>query len=279
MYIFTKSSIVNESLVFNAKKIHRKDEKVFEEWRRVKINDDLLDYEVSTLGEVRDLYTKEKLKISSKSSKKKRENSYLSVTLIVNPNGEKKKFSVHRLVAIAFLPIRKKYRDMGLCHNDLEVNHKDLHKWHNVVTNLEWVTKEENIKHAKDHGAFLSMTGDNSPNARISNLIAAEICERLSRGEGNQSIASELNITVDIVAKIKYKQSWKHISEDYYFPTQIRNTKIRKPVSDDVISGICYLLDLRKCEVSDKEIATLCRTKRKHVTNIRSAMQKLYQNV
>lgn len=50
---------------------------------------------------------------------------------------------VHRIVAELFLDKvdGKNY-----------VNHKDLNKLNNDVSNLEWVTKSENSKHAKDYG-------------------------------------------------------------------------------------------------------------------------------
>lgn len=48
--------------------------------------------------------------------------------------------SVHRLVALAFLPSPKEGQN--------EINHKDGNKLNNVVTNLEWCNRGENEKHA-----------------------------------------------------------------------------------------------------------------------------------
>src|SRR5690349_1969095 len=48
-------------------------------------------------------------------------------------------FSVHRLVAIHFIPNP---------HNLPQVNHKNLNKMDNVVSNLEWCTQSENVRHA-----------------------------------------------------------------------------------------------------------------------------------
>ncbi len=56
-------------------------------------------------------------------------------------------FSVHRLVALAFIP-----NPDGLP----EVNHKDGNKSNNHVDNLEWVSRRENIEHAKKHRLFRS---------------------------------------------------------------------------------------------------------------------------
>jgi hypothetical protein len=52
-------------------------------------------------------------------------------------------FKGHRLVAMYFVP-RPKVNDSSV----LEVNHVDGDKSNNHVSNLEWVTRSENLKHA-----------------------------------------------------------------------------------------------------------------------------------
>ena len=54
-------------------------------------------------------------------------------------NGENKKFSVHRLVAEAFLKNPDKLP---------EINHKDENTLNNCVDNLEWCTHEYNINYS-----------------------------------------------------------------------------------------------------------------------------------
>lgn len=59
--------------------------------------------------------------------------------ICLSKNSIQKMYSVHRLVAIAFIknPLNKE-----------EVNHKDGNKQNNKANNLEWVTSSENMKHA-----------------------------------------------------------------------------------------------------------------------------------
>lgn len=61
----------------------------------------------------------------------------------LSQNGKRIEYKVHRLVAIAFLDNK----------NSLpEVNHKDGVKENNDVSNLEWVSKIDNVKHQHDNG-------------------------------------------------------------------------------------------------------------------------------
>lgn len=97
-------------------------------WKEIKANPN---YEVSTLGRVRNKVTKRTLK--------DRDNGrgYLYVHLY--NSGERKSHYVHRLVAENFVS-----RDS----QETEVNHIDGNKNNNTVFNLEWCTPSENNKHA-----------------------------------------------------------------------------------------------------------------------------------
>lgn len=89
-------------------------------------------YEVSNYGRVKSVsnekYKKEKLRKFSVAK------GYYSVILF--KNGKRKAFSVHRLVAEAFIPNP---------HNLPQVNHKDENPKNNAVWNLEWCDEDYNI--------------------------------------------------------------------------------------------------------------------------------------
>lgn len=101
-------------------------------------------YEVSNLGNVRSSLTsydttfkgmplKRRRKAGNLSGPKLSQKGYKRVRL------NKRVYFVHRLIATAFIPNPK-----GLP----QVNHKDGCKTNNDISNLEWVTNQENRDHA-----------------------------------------------------------------------------------------------------------------------------------
>lgn len=112
-----------------------------ESWKEIKNYEGI--YQVSNAGFVRRILAKNGKKIERILKNKKKKSGYLFVCL--SRNNEQKYFHIHRLVADAFLlnPQKKP------C-----VNHKDMNKENNHVSNLEWVTIHENNIHARKNKTF-----------------------------------------------------------------------------------------------------------------------------
>lgn len=92
-------------------------------------------YEINDKGEIRNRETKQILRQQNKDGIK---GNYKTVK--INIGEGKKTYRVHRLVGEVFIPNPE---------NLPEINHKDLNRANNEVSNLEWVTRRENIKHAQ----------------------------------------------------------------------------------------------------------------------------------
>lgn len=127
---------------------------MIEIWKDIKDYEE--HYQVSNLGNIR---SKDKIitckgkngTIAHKNKKGKvlknniqkgtRSNIQDMLYVVLSKEGKTKRFYVHRLVADAFMPNSDRL-------NKTEVNHIDGNRYNNTVSNLEWVTKKDNIKHA-----------------------------------------------------------------------------------------------------------------------------------
>ena len=89
-------------------------------------------------------------------SQRLNEDGYPQIT--VGKNGDRTNYSVHRMVAEAFIPNP---------NNLPEVNHKDCDRTNNCVENLEWCTHFDNIQYSIKMGNHICTTdlmGSNNPN-------------------------------------------------------------------------------------------------------------------
>lgn len=119
----------------------RKEEFIFKEvWKNIKGYEGL--YQVSNLGRVRSFPRKgthsNNIHILSPGIDHK---GYLNVRLSKRCKGHS--FRVHKLVAMAFIPNT---------HNKEQINHINGIKTDNRVTNLEWCTNLENMRHSWNIG-------------------------------------------------------------------------------------------------------------------------------
>ena len=107
-------------------------------------------------------------------------------------------YYVHRLVAMIYIP--------NPDHKP-QVNHKDGNKLNNHVSNLEWVTNQENRDHALQNG--LHCTGEKCPYAKLTednvNYIRSNP-DNLS----NLQLASMFGVHKQHISDIKHYKRWKN---------------------------------------------------------------------
>lgn len=118
-------------------------------------------------------------------------NGYLSVILYKDNIG--KRFYVHRLVCMSFIGYG------GV----LDVNHKDGNKQNNNVNNLEFVSRSENIKHAREIG--IRKTGENHTCAKLTDeqvsLIRAKY-KRYDKDYGANALALLFGVSHQLISMI-----------------------------------------------------------------------------
>lgn len=112
-----------------------------------------------------------------------------------------RKFTVHRLVADAFL---------GPCPDGHEVNHIDGNKSNPVVTNLEYVTRTGNMKHAYGLGLMEPSRGEDNSRSK---LTEGDIRMIRSSNEPHTVLAEQLGVSAVHILHIRKRQRWAHVGE------------------------------------------------------------------
>lgn len=173
-----------------------------ERWRPVKGFED--SYEVSSHGMIRSLprvvarSNGKPLRVKGQLLKTNpNSRGYPRVSLCAGPT-RATWAAVHRLVAAAFL---------GQCADGMTVNHIDGDKTNNRVDNLEYVTAQDNIRHARDTG-LLDVRGVNNPRTKLTEDEVKEIRRMYSAGARQVDLAEQFNIHQTNVSRIVLRKSF-----------------------------------------------------------------------
>lgn len=115
----------------------------------------------------------------------------------------RKKFLIHRLVAITYLP------------NPLNlpcVNHKDGNKENNNVDNLEWITIKDNALHSFRVLKRKHPFGEKNPACILKESDVLDILKRLTNNETIISISKIYNVHESTISNIKNGKSWNTVT-------------------------------------------------------------------
>lgn len=108
---------------------------------------------------------------------------------------------VHRIVAELFI---------APCPPGMEVNHRDGNKLNNRVENLEYVTRKQNMEHAKNIGHLRN--GERIHNAKLNPSVVLEIRElRREKKTAYNKIAKMFGITTVTAFRADKGHCWGHV--------------------------------------------------------------------
>lgn len=113
-------------------------------------------------------------------------------------NGKRFGILVHRAIAIAFIP-----NPHALPH----INHIDGNKRNNSITNLEWVTQQQNVLHAKRTGLWRQKL-TNEDVAAIRREFVPRAKNDGKAGGNSRDLARRFSVTPEQVRNIASGRQW-----------------------------------------------------------------------
>ena len=116
-------------------------------------------------------------------------------------DGKRKSRSIHRLVAIAFLPNP---------FQKPQVNHINGCKTNNNLCNLEWNTQSEQQIHAYQNG--LQPKGEKHHYAKLTREEVIQIKQLLKSRVLQKDIATKFNVSQQVISAINTGARWNHIA-------------------------------------------------------------------
>jgi hypothetical protein len=123
---------------------------------------------------------------------------------IRDEEGVRHYFSVHRLVAEAFLaPVEGKTL----------VNHKNGIKTDNRVENLEWCDYTENMRHAFANGLNQASRGEDKGNSKLTEAQVLEIRRLRKTGLFHREIAKQFGVSYSSIQLICQGLRWAWLKE------------------------------------------------------------------
>lgn len=160
-------------------------------WKNIKFAPN---YQVANIGLIRNKKTKKLISPHIVGA------GYYSVGLYIK-NKRVHKY-IHRLVLATFYKSK-----------DLDVNHKNGKKFDNRLSNLEYITKKQNMQHAVKlglhKGPINPAKGEKNGSAKLNKNVVLKIREMRNRNFSYQEIANKYSISVSQVRRIVSNLSWK----------------------------------------------------------------------
>lgn len=132
-------------------------------------------------------------------------NGYKRVEL--HKDGLRSTQRVHRLVAQAFIPNP---------NNWPQINHKDVVKANNHISNLEWCDNDRNVEHAVDKGLYSPYLSQRR--SKLTPDLVEKIRAARALGATHIDLAQQFNISKGYVSKVVRRSAWRRQSESILPP-------------------------------------------------------------
>lgn len=143
--------------------------------------------------------------------------------------------SIHRLVAICFIPNPE---------GKPQINHRDGHRLNNFVSNLEWCTGSENVRHAV--GTGLIKLNEERSDSKLTNeqaLYIRENTENITCVE----LAEKFNVSSTTVARVQCGRIYQSVGGD------TRTARPQKYLTAEQV----LLVRNNPCNLTQKQLAEM----------------------
>jgi hypothetical protein len=126
--------------------------------------------------------------------------------VLLRENGKSRPRTIYYLMRLTWMPNAPGV--VGNQRGEWCVNHKDGNKMNSNIDNLEWMTMEDNARHAWENR--MQAFGEAKKNAAFNSKQVTAIRLRVKYGESAYALSREFNVTHSTIKKICRFESWKH---------------------------------------------------------------------
>lgn len=157
-------------------------------------------YHISDQGRVKQVIATRKIKAETILPTYLNNSGYLRVHL------KRKMLYVHHLVAAAFVGPRPA---------GFDVNHKNGQKTDNRAINLNYMTRRENMRHAREHG-LQDNRGEKAWNAKLTEADVRDILFYNSLvGLTNREWAQAFGVAEATINCVFARKTWRHVTDEF----------------------------------------------------------------